>query len=745
MTRLRERTPGLFAPTAKQLAAPAHETSSRNSPAGLVTKAQLEPFHRSMNAEGVVLPFPCQPTAKQFVALVHDAPRSSLNASPSSGAGSNAALTDQAVPFQRSVRRCGRPTLDWLPTATQRVALVHDTSMRDAFVVGGGTIDHVVPFQRSIRPASPTAKQLVVPAQDTPKNCPFVTTALGTSDQVAPFHRSVNGFRRPVESTKSPAAMHSVALTHETSASSLLLAPAMLGLAPSAQLVPFHCSMSACDAERPTAKQCVVPAHETPTRARLTAPGGFGGVTIDQLEPSHASADARSWPDGAVNCPTAMQLVMTGQATASRVASGGPVGLGLGTIDQVAPFHCSTSVRMWSKPSSTGANVSRPAAKHVAESGHDTAASSPVLVPGRFGLGTIDQLVPFHCSVNVAEAPPTAEQVAALVHETASSPARGSDGFGVATAIQLVPSQRSTSGRELNPLLDLPTAKQLASLTHDTPASWSAPEGLGLATIDHAPASQRSTSVPENTPLLTLPTAKQLVVLAHDTPARFELAPPRLGLATIDQTVPFQRSINVAASACPTAKQSVTLVHATPENAELVAPDGLGLATIDQTVPFQRSINVAEPAWPTAKHKVTLGHSTPARTLLALTLDGVSTRDHVLPFHDSIKVLLSPEGLTKSPAATQLVALVQSTAERCAIGGPSGFGLGEIVHAGAACAGIASAETMAIVTRSTAATVRVARRGTPPRTGRAPMSRPPAGATMRASPMAGIASRRGDG
>ncbi|MGO9874956.1 MAG: hypothetical protein ACLPVY_14275, partial [Acidimicrobiia bacterium] len=73
----------------------------------------------------------------------------------------------------------------------------------------------------------------------------------------------------------------------------------------------------------------------------------------------------------------------------------------------------------------------------------------------------------------------------------------------------------------------------------------------------------------------------------HDTPSRtLSGAAAEFGLTTIDQRVPFQRSIRVLAigpgpAEFPTATQFVALVHDTADNALWDTPDGLGVATID--------------------------------------------------------------------------------------------------------------------------------------------------------------------
>ena len=73
-----------------------------------------------------------------------------------------------------------------------------------------------------------------------------------------------------------------------------------------------------------------------------------------------------------------------------------------------------------------------------------------------------------------------------------------------------------------------------------------------------------------------------------------------LGLARIDQLVPFQCSTKVLVAELvdlkPTAKQLVAVGHDTPLRLASVEPSvGLGLATIDQLVPSQPSTNVLLP------------------------------------------------------------------------------------------------------------------------------------------------------
>jgi hypothetical protein len=107
---------------------------------------------------------------------------------------------DHLIPFQRS----NKGPLASLPTATQAVAIAHDTSLKPALVgLGVGWIDHRDPFQRPtdvglkattpkpVLPASPpTATHTFLDAHDTaaaPR--PF---GIDWIDHLEPFQRSTS-------------------------------------------------------------------------------------------------------------------------------------------------------------------------------------------------------------------------------------------------------------------------------------------------------------------------------------------------------------------------------------------------------------------------------------------------------------------------------------------------------------------------------------------------------------------------
>ena len=113
----------------------------------------------------------------------------------------------------------------------------------------------------------------------------------------------------------------------------------------------------------------------------------------------------------------------------------------------------------------------------------------------------MDHAVPFQCSASVWPSLlllPTPVQLVALGHETplrivAVEPL----GFGLATIVQLVPSQCSAKVCGASFVPPLPTALQLVSLAHDTPFRLGTvePSGLGLVSIDHPVPLQCSTKV----------------------------------------------------------------------------------------------------------------------------------------------------------------------------------------------------------------------------------------------------------
>src|SRR5437870_2835265 len=118
----------------------------------------------------------------------------------------------------------------------------------------------------------------------------------------------------------------------------------------------------------------------------------------------------------------AKQLVVLVHDKPVRLLHGEPVGLGLGTIAQLVPFHHSTSV---SNSVSRGPSVwpNHPTAKQLVVLVHDTPRRTLDGTPDGLGLETIAQLAPFHCSIRVTmpyellSESPTAKQLVVLAHD----------------------------------------------------------------------------------------------------------------------------------------------------------------------------------------------------------------------------------------------------------------------------------------------------------------------------------------
>jgi hypothetical protein len=135
--------------------------------------------------------------------------------------------------------------------------------------------------------------------------------------------------------------------------------------------------------------------HDTPHRTAYVVAAGLGLETIDQLVPFHCSTNVLV-AEPSKESPTAKQLVVLGHDTPLSKEAVAPVGLGLVRTDQLVPFHCSTSVVVAPKWAED-----EPTAKQLVALGHDTPFSSDWIALVGFGVVTTDQLVPFHCSANV--------------------------------------------------------------------------------------------------------------------------------------------------------------------------------------------------------------------------------------------------------------------------------------------------------------------------------------------------------
>ena len=194
--------------------------------------------------------------------------------------------------------------------------------------------------------------------------------------------------------------------------------------------------------------------------------------------------------------------------------------------------------------------VYSPAAVQAVADGQDTLARE-LSIP-RLGLGTTDQLAPFHDSIRVLST------LAVLVVEAP-------------VAVQAVAEVQDTLARSCrNPAAGAghpPTSWRRLRTTSDQGPGRLAPLGEGLA-----------------------PVAVQAVADGQDTLAR----EPVPGLGTTDQLAPFQDSIKILVAlplVSPTAVHAVAETHDTPSRT-LTWIDGLGLGTTDQAVPFHDSIRV---------------------------------------------------------------------------------------------------------------------------------------------------------
>jgi hypothetical protein len=134
--------------------------------------------------------------------------------------------------------------------------LVHDTPLRLLLAPGWsplGTMLQLVPFHSSasVEPISleeyevPTAAQLVGLPHETPESTSLMPdmSALGTTDQLVPFHDSVKVCSRG-PAKKDPAAMQLFGPVQDT-ATRLFSVPGS-GLAMIDHVVPFHDSVSVC-------------------------------------------------------------------------------------------------------------------------------------------------------------------------------------------------------------------------------------------------------------------------------------------------------------------------------------------------------------------------------------------------------------------------------------------------------------------------------------------------------------------
>ena len=174
----------------------------------------------------------------------------------------------------------------------------------------------------------------------------------------------------------------------------------------------------------------------------------------------------RDWVDVLAK-PTAPQSVESGQDTPE--SSSLSLGFFAVTLAQLVPFQA--SVRIWVLTDSLGDGSVKPTPRQSLEDEHDTPSSTPSGLAR--GVASTDQLVPFQSSANGTsevplEVPPTAMQLATLVHDTLARLTMSPElAPGVWFIDQAVPFHVSMS--EAGPALSTPTATQNVALVHDTP------------------------------------------------------------------------------------------------------------------------------------------------------------------------------------------------------------------------------------------------------------------------------------
>ena len=154
----------------------------------------------------------------------------------------------------------------------------------------------------------------------------------------------------------------------------------------------------------------------------------------------------------------------------------------------------------------------------------------------------------------------------------------------------------------------------------------------------------------------------------------------------MDQLVPFQCSARVPwtsplPDAYPVAVHALAEVHDTPLRALTEAPAGLGVAWMDQAVPFQCSASVPwrpplPEEYPVAVHALAEVHETALKMLPEAPAGcGVAWIDQLVPSQRSASSAALPALLASYPTAVQAVAEEHDTADSCPLG-TAGAGTG---------------------------------------------------------------------
>jgi len=149
--------------------------------------------------------------------------------------------------------------------------------------------------------------------------------------------------------------------------------------------------------------------HDTPLRTLDDEPEGLGLGTMDQVDPFHDSTSVSDPPDALGPSPTAVHAAGPVHDTPWRELSGNGEpgeGSGLGTMDQVVPFQDSTSVPVNKGPPEVEVLPASPTAVHDAGPVHETALRRLKSL-NSLGLGTMDHVDPFQDSTSVWPAVPS--------------------------------------------------------------------------------------------------------------------------------------------------------------------------------------------------------------------------------------------------------------------------------------------------------------------------------------------------
>ena len=186
-------------------------------------------------------------------------------------------------------------------------------------------------------------------------------------------------------------------------------------------------------AKPPTAIQAVAEVHDTLYRDDDFTPLGLGVGSTVQVVPFHFSATLREfclWEVGPFPPPpTAVQAVAEVHDTLYRIDDFTPLGLGVGSTVQVVPFHFSATVK--EAPVVGPSELEVPTAVQAVAEVHETPSRFGLVAPVGVGVVWIVQAVPFHRSAMVlytvtfvdgTSNSPTAVQAVAEVHETLSRP-----------------------------------------------------------------------------------------------------------------------------------------------------------------------------------------------------------------------------------------------------------------------------------------------------------------------------------